>query len=702
MAVLQTIRKRSGLLLLAIGFALLAFVVQDLFTKGFKSQSKDVGSINGKDISFDEFRIKVANAEKNGQNGQPVTQIQAANQMWDQEVAIALISDQFEKAGIRTSENNIIEIFKKDPNIGQNPAFLNQLGKFDLAKFKEFFKNNPEQAKAFEDRQKDAEINAKYQVYSTMVKAGLYATNADGKFKYKLEADKINFDYVSVLYSTIKDSDVKISDADILDYMKKNEKKFKSEETREIEYVLIENKPSVKDEAEMKAKINGLLTGSVVYNKGTGVNDTLPSFKSATNVSEFIAENSDKPYDSTYIAKQDLPAEHADKLFALPAGEIYGPYINGNYYCLSKAMGKKAGDKVKSSHILISWVGAERAAPKEKRTKEQAKVKADALLAQAVANPAMFQMLAFTNSEDPSVQQNGGDMGYISRETNFAKGFKDFVFNNPVGKIGIAETEFGYHIINVTDKQDAIRLATVAQKIEPSEVTNNEIYTKATKFEMDANSNKDFAAVAKAAKLTVNPAVKAKAMEEAFGAAGNQRQIIKWAYTSDTNVGDVKRFEVVNVGNIIARLKKINEKGLMTVEDAKPSVEGILKNKKKAEKIIAKMKGTSLEAIAAANATTVQNAPAAAVENSVLANVGAEPKVVGAAFGTPANKISAPIEGNSGVYIVKAKAVTKAPKLPKYDDYVAKLKAANAQSAGRVFPALKNDAKIDDNRLEFY
>ena len=700
MAVLQKIRQRSGLLLLAIGFALLAFVVQDLFTKGFKSQSKDVGTINGKDISFEEFRIKVANAEKSGQNGQPVSQIQAANQMWDQEVAIALISDQFEKAGIRTSENNIIEIFKKDPNIGQNPAFLNQLGKFDLAKFKEFFKSNPEQAKAFQDRQTDAEINAKYQVYSTMIKAGLYATNADGKFKYKLEADKINFDYVSVLYSTVKDSDVKVTDADILEYMKKNEKRFKSEETREIEYVLIEDKPSTSDEAEMKAKINGLLAGSVVYNKETGVNDTLPSFRSATNVAEFVGENSDKPYDSTYVSKQELPAEHADNLFALPVGEIYGPYINGNYYCLSKAMGRKAGAKAKASHVLISWEGTKVPSKKEKRTKEQAKAKADVLLAQALANPSSFMMLALTNSDDSSAQQ-GGDLGYFA-PGQMVKPFNDFVFNSPVGKIGLVETEFGYHIINVTDKQDAIRLATVAQKIEPSEVTTNEIYTKATKFEMDANSNKDFAAVAKAAKLTVNPAVKAKAMDEAFGVVGNQRQIVKWAYTSDTNIGDVKRFEVVNVGNVIARLKKINEKGLMTVEDAKPSVEGILKNKKKAEKIIAKMKGGTLEAIAAANATTVQNAPAASVENSVLANVGAEPKVVGAAFGTPANKVSAPVEGNSGVYVVKAKSFTKAPKLPKYDEYVAKLKAANAQGAGRVFPALKNDAKIDDNRLEFY
>ena len=698
MAVLQKIRKRSGLLLLAIGFALLAFVVQDLFTKGMRSQSKNVGSINGKDVSFDQFRIKVANAEKNGQNGRSTTQTQAANQVWDQEIALALFTDQFEKAGIRTSENNIIEVFKKDPNIGQNPQFLNQLGKFDLAKFKDFFKSNPEQAKAFQDRQTDAEVNSKFQIYSTMIKAGMYVTNADGKFKYRLEADKVNFDYVSVLYSTIKDSDVKVTDADVLDYMKKNEKKFKSEETREIEYVVIEDKPSAKDEEEIKAKITGLLTGRVEFKDGKY--DTIPSFKSAKNVAEFVGANSDKPYDSTYVTKQDLPAEHADKLFNLPAGEIYGPYINGKYYCLSKAMGRKAGAKAKASHILISWEGTKVPNKKEKRTKEQAKAKAETLLAQAQANPGSFMMLALTNSDDSSAQQ-GGELGYFE-PGKMVKPFNDFVFNNPVGKIGLVESEFGYHIINVTDKQDAIRLATVAQKIEPSEATSNEVYTKATQFEMDANKNKDFVAVAKKAKLTVNPAIKAKAMDESFGAAGNQRQIIKWAYTKDTNVGDVKRFEVVNVGNIIARLKKINEKGLMTVEDAKPSVEGIIKNKKKAEKIKAKMKGSSLDAIAKANATTIQNAPAASVENSGLVNVGAEPKVVGAAFATAPNKLSAPVEGNSGVYVVMTKSVTKAPKLSNYDDYVKKLKANSAQASGRVFPALKSDAKIDDNRLEFY
>ncbi len=81
------------------------------------------------------------------------------------------------------------------------------------------------------------------------------------------------------LYSSIKDSEVKISDSDIVDYMKKNEKKFKADETREIQYVLVEDKASKEDEAEIKAKITGLLNGSVVYNAKTGKNDTLPVLK---------------------------------------------------------------------------------------------------------------------------------------------------------------------------------------------------------------------------------------------------------------------------------------------------------------------------------------------------------------------------------------------------------------------------------------
>ncbi|MGV3698058.1 peptidylprolyl isomerase [Flavobacterium sp.] len=702
MAVLSKIRNRSGLLLIVIGLALLAFVVQDLFTKGFDSISTDVGSVNGKDISFEDFRVKVANTEKNAQNqGQNMSSMQASNQVWNQEVNIALLTAEFEKLGIRVGEKHIIEIFKNDPSIGQNPSFLNAAGKFDLKKFKDYFKASPEGMQFLQEKEKDAELNAKYVIYNSLIKGSMYTTNTEGKFKYEAETNKVNFDFVMVPFSSIKDSDVKITDDEIVAYMKTKEKKFKSEESRELDYVLISEKPSAQDEAEIKKNVDALLLPSVRYNKETGKNDTIQGFRSVTDNVDFVNANSDIPFDSTYVSKQDLPPAFAEQLFNLPTGQVFGPYLFNNYYALSKSLGRQAGAKAKSSHILISWVGAERAQPKEKRTKEEAKVKAEGILAQAKANPGMFQMLAMTMSEDPSVQQNGGDMGFIDRNTGFAKGYKDFVFSNPVGAIGLAETEFGYHIINVTDKQDAVKLATIAQKIEPSEATNNKTYEQATKFEMEA-AEKDFAALTKQMKLTSNPAIRVKAIDENFASIPNQRQIVKWAFDGSTKIGNVKRFEIVNVGHVIVKLKSIAPKGLMSVEEARPQVEGILKNKKKAEKIIAKMKGGSLDAIAAANKVTVMNAIDLTIENPNVQGAGFEPKVVGNAFTSKVGQVSKPIEGNSGVYVVNTKSVTKAPKIQKYDDYINKLKQQVVNYSGRVMPALKNDADIEDNRADFY
>ena len=696
MAVLAKIRKRSALLIGAIALALFAFIIQDLIGKGGIGQdSKDVGTVNDKDITFEDFRVKVSNVEKSGQG---ITSTQAANQVWDQEVSIALLTSEFDKLGLRAGEKHLIEVLKADQNIGSNPMFLNAAGLFDLAKFKEYFKANPEQAQFLQEREKSAELNAKFQMYNTLVKAALYTTEAEGKLKYEMEANKVNFAYVAGLYSTIKDSQVKVTDAEIVDFMKKNEKKYKADQSREIEYVLLEDKASAQDEADVKAKITALLSGSVVYNAKTAKNDTVAGFRNAANAIDFVNSNSDVPYDSTYIAKKSLPATDADQLFNLAPGAIYGPYKYGNYFCISKSFGTRANVNVKASHILISYEGTQVSNKREKRTKDQALVKAQAILAQVNANPDSFMMLAYSNSDDSSAQQ-GGDLGYFG-PNEMVKPFNDFVFGNAIGKVGLVETPFGFHIIKVTDKQDGIRLATVAQKIEASEVTSDKIFTQATQFEMDA-ANKDFAKLAKDMKLTVASPVTVTGMEENFASLGNQRAIIRWAFEDDSKVGAIKRFELANIGHVIARVKSIDDSGLVPVAQARAYVEPILKNKKKAELIKAKMTGSSLEAIAKAAGAKVEQAANITMENPVFGLVGAEPKVVGTAFALTANKVSAPIEGVTGVYVVKNVSTVKAPALTNLTAYVAKLKQQTANDAGRILPALKANATIEDNRSKF-
>jgi peptidyl-prolyl cis-trans isomerase D len=134
---------------------------------------------------------------------------------------------------------------------------------------------------------------------------------------------------------------------------------------------------------------------------------------------------------------------------------------------------------------------------------------------------------------------------------------------------------------------------------------------------------------------------------------------------------------------------------------ARPYVEQILKNKKKAEKIKAKMTGSSLEAIAKAVGGTVQQAVDLTMENVMLPNVGPEPEVVGNAFALAANKLSAPIEGNTGIYVVKNISTVKAPAISDFKPYIAKLDGQKTAETNRVIPALKGNAKIEDNRQQF-
>ncbi|MCL9806520.1 peptidylprolyl isomerase [Flavobacterium amniphilum] len=696
MAVLSKIRQRSLLVIAIVGLSLFAFIIGALIENGgFGTGSRNAGTINGVDIPFESFRVKVDNAQKS-QQGQGASLMQATNAVWEQEVRRVLLEDQFEKLGLRLGDDQLITVMQDDPQFAQ---FKGPNGKFNTAKFNEMVASMKKSQPDWErwlNYEKAISQFATEQMYNTIVKSGFYTTQAEGKFNYELENNKVTFDVVSVPYTTIDDKKVELTDEEVIAYMKKNEKKYKAEESREFEYVLIEDKPSAADEKEIKDKVNALLNSSVVYNTKTGKNDTVAGFRNAKNVIEFVNANSDIKYDSTYIAKNELPVDHAQALYNTAPGAIYGPYVFGDYYCISKMLAKKAGLNVKSSHILVSYKGSMRS--ESSITKEEAKAKAEGILAQAQANPASFAMLAFTSSDDPGSKQQGGDVGYIAKESNFAPKYKDFVFGNPVGKIGLVETEFGYHIINVTDKQDGVRLATIAQKIVPSEATTDAAFTTASKFEILANE-KDFATAAKESKLTVAPVAKVLALDENIQGVGPQREIVRWAFNAKE--GEVKLFNT-SAGHVVARLKKVNDKGLMPVADAKNIFGFKLLNEKKAKLIEAKMTGSTLEAVAKATGSPVKEAKDVVAAGSFIETIGSEPKVVGTAFSLKPGVVSQTIAGNSGVFKIKVKSTAKAPATKDFKAVVNRISGqAKGSAAGRVYSTLRQNADIEDNRAEF-
>ena len=706
MAILENIRKRTTILILIIGLALFAFVISGVFTNSSFAGGKvgsSVAEVNGNEIPIDEFRRKVEVASN--RFGPSASSMMVVNQVWDQEVRNSILGQQFEDLGIDIERDQIMSYIKTIPAYNQNPQFMNEDGIFDENKFRDFIAdlkvNSPSQYNLWLQDEQSIIQNAKQQTYFNLVKAGVGATLKEGELDYKLANDKIDIKYVRVPYTAIADSTISISKSEIQSYINKHKDEFKQEKARDIQYVYFEEKASAADENAIKEETLKLLDDTIEYREQTDRMDTIPGFRNATDLADFLDRRSDMKYDTIYKAKKDLPSSFADTLVTLKVGELFGPYRDGNYFKVSKMVDKKINGTAKASHILISWKGAERAGENITRTKEEAEAKAKELLAEARKEDAVFVQLARDNSDGPSAP-NGGDLGYF-QEGAMVADFNDFVFGNNVGTIGLVETEFGFHVIKIDDKQEIYRIATLAREIEPSETTVNNLFQDATKFEMDAISGeKAFPDLAKESDYEVRPVNKIMAMDENLPGLGSQRGIVQWAFNEETKVGEIKRFNVNN-GYVIAQMTGKYEEGLKTVEDASTTVLPILRKERKAEKLITANKGKSMEEVAKDNSVSLSNASALSVKAPTIPGAGREPKVVGTAFAMNVGDTSDFLIGETGVYLITVTNKQEAPKLDNYSTFANSIKTSNAGNVNNtVYNALKKASKIEDNRSLFY
>ncbi|MBU2948753.1 peptidylprolyl isomerase [Zobellia uliginosa] len=704
MAILENIRKRTTVLILIIGLALFAFVISDVFTNGDVNGKvgSSIAEINGEEISIDAFRQKVDIASRRSATA---STMQTVNQLYDQEVRNAVLGQQFQDLGVDIEQDQILNYIGTIPSYSQSPQFQNESGMFDQNKFRNFIAelkmNNPEQYNLWLQDEQAIIQSAKQQTYFNLIKAGVGATLKEGELDYKLANDKIDLKYVRIPFTSIADSTIAVSKSEIQTYINNHKEDFKQEPARDIQFVYFQEKASAADETAVKNAITKLMDDTVEYNAQTDKNDTIAGFRNATDMMAFLDRNSDIKFDTIYRSKKELPAKFADTLMTLEVGEMFGPYRDGDFFKVSKMIGRKPNGSVKASHILIAYEGAQRANPEVTRTKEEAEVEAKRLLREARKKDAKFVELARDNSDGPSAP-NGGDLGYF-QEGRMVPAFNDFAFNNKVGTIGMVETDFGFHIINIDDKEDIVQIATLAREIEPSEETTNKLFTDATKFEMESiESSKAFSDLAKENEYVVRPVNKIKATDENLPGLSAQRNIVQWAFQEDTKIGDIKRFDLAG-GYAVAQLTKTYEKGLMSVEDASALVLPKLRKERKAAQIIAANKGKSIEDLAKDNNVSASTASALTVKSPTIPGAGSEPAVVGRAFAMKEGATSDLIEGNTGIYKLTVTKKTEAPKLDNYSMYATSVKTSRESKVNTaVYDALKDASVIEDKRASFY
>lgn len=708
MAILGEIRKRSWLLVGVIALALLAFLVNpDTIDKVFGKNPNILGKVNGEEITRDELNDQLFIMQQQAQQqGQPTKGLE--EQAWQILVQSKLIKQQFEKMGLKLTDEIFWSQLQYDPIFAQNQQYFDEKGNFKLQEIKSEIEKaqatNPENYNFWLKNKKAIEYRMMARMLFGNITAGITVSKKEAELMMKFRDEMANIDFVKVDYLEFsKKNNVKVTTQDLADYIKLHPTRFKAIASRNLAYAYFPATPSAQDDAATLNEINKL------YLKGTDASNGAENFQNTKNDSMFVELNSDVPFIPQYVGLNQVPQGIKDKVATATIGQTFGPYKEQNLYVVSKLLDKKASDSTQSKHILIAYKGAERSTAS--RTKEAAKKIADSLLAVIKADPSKFAE-GLKLSDEPNAVERNGSVGWTTPTSPFAPGYLKFLADNPKGATGLAETSFGYHIINVEDKKSGsmtYKIAHLAKNVKASDKTENQVLTQATRFiqQTEGKSFNQFKNLAEKNKYRFDNPKTVGRFQGTLPGLGTDKDgdIISWAFDKKRNIGDTDIFTVEGTGDrIVAYVVGKQDEGLADPETVRDQIEPIVKNKLLAKKIIEKIntgKYTSLDQAAKAFGTTKANAVVNLFNPSV--NGSMEPRVAGAAFGLASNKLSQPVEGMTGVYLVVKKSVTTNKMPGDVKQIIQSMAQQNAQQfTGSFLKSLQDNADIKDYRIDVW
>lgn len=685
-------------LIVIIGLALFSFVASPKDILDFFNSSKvnSVGEVNGEQISRKEFTTQVEAYKSNAGNG--VTEMQAVNAVWNSILSEKIFKSQLVESGIVVGEKDVWDAIVEIPSIKNAELFKNEIGLFDEEKLKNYLADLKENSKDQANNawlnwlqtERSVASNLERAAYSQLVKLGVGASLKEGERTYLENQTKLSGKYVYVPYNSINDSLVSITSDEVASYVKDHASDYETDATRDISYVTFDIKASAEDEAAIKDDLNFIV----------------PAFVKTETVEEFIEDNgTDIPVDANFVYKNNLPTVIADDAFSAAIGNVVGPYKFQNHLRLSKIVASsKMPDSVKASHILISFAGSRAADATVTRTEAQAEQLADSILKVVTKRSSKFADLAKTISVDKSNASKGGDLGWFTYNAMVPE-FRDYSFENSKGDIGVVKTTFGFHVIKIEDQknvQKVVKLATIAKKIDASEATENTIFEQAETLAYEISLGKNIDVLAKENNYIARPLVGVKEMDDAVGALGKNRGVVRWAFDNETAIKAVKRFDLEK-GYAVVVVTNKSDKGLVSVSAAASKVKPILLKEKKAALIAAKMTGDDLPAIAAASKVSVASFANVTMGAPTISGVGTEPAVVGAIYAAKLNTVINTVNGNKGVFAVVTTKKELPTTLPNYEGSRASLATDNqSKLSSQLYNSLKDISEVTDNRALLY
>lgn len=703
MAAIQSLRKNSWVLTLVIGFAMLAFIVTGLDTSIFSSkQSNVIAEIDGEEYTYDEYyevyEMLESQQRMSGQDLSYAQKEQIHTSAWKSFMTGKLFEKSYKELGLSTYKENLgIQGLSDDEiqdiTVGENVDpeiqyyFRNpQTGEFDkdmlvnvlsnLAAYKE---QNPEFYENWIQFEKTLHENTLRRKYVSLIANGVYTTKLEAEDYANSKNTQFDIDYVKIPYETIADSTITVSDSELAKYYKtvNTEKRYQQSAGVTLEYVTFDIVPTPED---IKTVEDAVVAKS-------------DDFKNSKNDVLFLNLNSDSKYDGNYYKAGLLSANVDSFAFGGNIGDVTPVYFENNSYKIAKISDiRPCADSARVRHILIN--------------KENAFEIVDSLKT-LVEGGADFAALARQYSADSASAVNGGVIEWF-KEGEMVRSFQDSSFFGEVGKLYVAPSNYGVHLIQILNqgpKSKRVQVQVFSKAITYSQATRSRVYQNAVKFVSENRTQEQFeSAVEGNQELMLKYANNTEENQRVIPGIDDSRQVIRWAHQNKKKLGEVS--EIFRCGDkfLVAVITRVEEEGVANIEDVKDAVTDALKQEKKKEIILDDLKSvdcSSLQNVAQAKSVEVASSTNLSFASVSGPGIGIEPVLFATLSSMEKGKVSAPIVGERGVFVAQVTETKTSEMTDAAKEQEMQRQRTSTMLTNNIYKILEEKTEIEDNRINF-
>ncbi len=712
MATLQKIRSKGPLLVIVIGLALFAFIAGDAWKVLQPHQGKqDVGEVNGEVLSAQDYQKMVDELSEvikltNGLNSLTEDQLNnVKDQVWQSYVNNKLIAEQAKKLGLKVTDAEIQAIIDQGthPLLMQTPFRNPQTGMFDKdmlkkflvdyanmdaskmpAQYAEYYQKMGAFWKFVEKTLAESTLAEKYQ---NLVTKSLISNPVSAEDAFKSRTEQSDLLLAGVPYSSISDSTIQISDSEIKDRYNEKKEQFKQlVETRDIRYIDVKVVPSDADRKAVEKEVTEY--SSQLANTTTDFGTFVRSTGSSVN------------YSDVPVKKTVLPADVAARLDSTGVNEIYGPYYNqtDDSYNAFKVLAKVSSpDSIQFRQIQVYA-----------DTEEKTKTLADSIY-NALKGGADFVAVAkIYGQTGETTWVNSQSWEGAELDADNSK-FINTLLNQPVNELTNVTMGQANLILQVMDKkgmQTKYKVAVVKRPVEFSKETYNAAYNKFSQFVAQNTTIESMVKNAEESGYTLTPRTDLSSAEHYVGGVRSTREALKWIFAAKP--GEVSPLYECGENDhlMVVALDKIHEAGYRDINSVAEMLKNEIRRDKKADQIMAEMKKynsiAQVKGMKDAVSDSVKHVTFSAPAYISVTRA-SEPVIGAVAAKTAVNKVSAPVKGNAGVYMIQVYAKDKGNE--KFDAKQEEATLSN-MAARIVGSQLINDlyqkAKVEDKRYLFF